>query len=238
MHNVIFSELAELASHLLPEWRPCGESMQLQLVALKVEQCQVETLNLDQHLHVSRLPQITKVRVVSKIANFLVVSSNKPACNQPLSSWALPLVQDCRPQGWGSQCFEPCAYVKMKLHYRCHGCLMSKSLPRRHQWSAEVPSLWQLEAYPGCSQTERTKMRNHFKTGWHAKLQCWKEGMIDYLGRNVGSRCFSEAVIEEKLAACLFSPLPLPLLSSLEGQKSNSLPHFACDIEIAWSMVK
>ena len=133
IHNIILSELADLASHLFPEWRPCGESMQLQLVALKVEQGQVETLNLDQHLHVSMSPQITKVRVASIISNLKFVSSNKPACNQPLSSWALPLVQDCRPQGWGSQCFEPCAYVKMKLHYRCQDCLMSKSLPRRHQ---------------------------------------------------------------------------------------------------------
>ena len=129
MHNITFSDLAELASHLLPEWRPCGESMQLKLVALKVEQGQVETLNLDQHLHtsLSRFPQITKVRVVSRISNVMVVSSNKPACNQPLSSWALLLVQDCRPQGWGSQCFEP--------------CVINEAMQQQVPWLSEVNEL-------------------------------------------------------------------------------------------------
>ena len=35
------------------------------------------------------------------------------------------------------------------------------------------------------------------------------------LGGNVGSRCFSEAVVEKQLAAGLFSPFSFPLLPSL-----------------------
>ena len=62
----------EGARYLLPEWRPCRESMQLKLVTFKVEQGQVETLNLDQHLQI-RQP----VKKLAFLAIFTIPNHNK-----------------------------------------------------------------------------------------------------------------------------------------------------------------
>ena len=44
-----------------------------------------------------------------------------------------------------------------------------------------------------------------------------------HLCRNVGSRCFSQAVVEEQLAACLFTALTLPFLPSLNEWQLNDI---------------
>ena len=41
--------------YLFPEWSSCGQGVQLQLVTLQVEQSQVQTLDLDQHLRTKKL---------------------------------------------------------------------------------------------------------------------------------------------------------------------------------------
>ena len=56
--------------------------MQLQLVALKVEQGQVETFNLDQHLKASKISQIWREKIVMRF-NLLVI---RP-CPLRLCSW-------------------------------------------------------------------------------------------------------------------------------------------------------
>lgn len=129
--------LAFRNSHLLPERRPCGKSMQLKLITLQVEQGQVETFNLDQHLLVIR------------------------PCPLGLCSW-------CRTTALRD------------------GALRASN-------HADINDL------PRSLDSDNLKLAQ-------AVLK---------LGRNVGSRCFSETVIKKQLAAGLFSPFSFPLLPSL-----------------------
>ena len=71
-------------AHLFPERRSCGKSMQLKLVTLQVEQGQVETLNLDQHLKkCQKWFQISSGKKEYKEPNLLVIRS----CPLGLCSW-------------------------------------------------------------------------------------------------------------------------------------------------------
>ena len=74
----------EEKAHLFPERRSCGKSMQLKLVTLQVEQGQVETFNLDQHLKkCQKWFQISSEKKGYKEPHLLVIRS----CPLGFCSW-------------------------------------------------------------------------------------------------------------------------------------------------------